>query len=68
MCFVNKSAFIYCVLCYLYCVFVLSRLCLFILIPFACTSIRTTATELKINFSNSNNDNNNNNISFCVTD
>jgi hypothetical protein len=35
----------YCVLYCLYCVFVLSHLCVFILICFICTSVRTTATE-----------------------
>jgi hypothetical protein len=36
---------IYCVLYCLYCVFVLFNLCVFILICFACTGVRTTATE-----------------------
>ena len=34
-----------CVLVFLYCVFVLFRLCIFILICFVCTSVRTTATD-----------------------
>jgi hypothetical protein len=34
----------------LYCVFVLFRLCIFILICFVCTSVRTTATEWKSNY------------------
>ena len=48
---------IYCILYYLYCVFVLFRLCISIRI---CTSVRTTATEWKLNCSNNNNNNNNN--------
>jgi hypothetical protein len=36
---------IYCVLYCLYYVFVLFRLCIFILICFVCTSVRNTATE-----------------------
>jgi len=38
----------YCIYCVLHClcrVFVLFRLCIFILICFVCTSVRTTATE-----------------------
>ena len=41
----------YCVLYCLYCVFVLFLLCIFILICFVCTSVRTTATDLKLNCS-----------------
>ena len=40
----------------LYC-FLLFRLCIFILICFFCTSVRTTATEWKLNCSNNNNNN-----------
>ena len=36
---------IYCVLYRLNCVFLLFRLCIFILICFICTTVRTTATE-----------------------
>ena len=43
--FGNMYTCIYCVLYFLYCVFVLFRLCLFILICFVCTSVRTTVTE-----------------------
>jgi len=43
--FGGTCTYIYCVLCYLSCVFVLFRLCIFILISFVCTSDRTTATE-----------------------
>ena len=35
----------------LYCVFVSFRLCVFILICFICTTVRTTATELKLSCS-----------------
>jgi hypothetical protein len=35
----------------IYCVFVLFRLCIFILICFVCTGVRTTATEGKFNCS-----------------
>ena len=45
----NMCTCIYCVLYCLYCVFVLFRLCIFILICFICTSVRTTATEWKLN-------------------
>ena len=44
-CFGNTYTLIYCVLYCLCCVFVLFRLCIFILICFVCTSVRTTATE-----------------------
>jgi hypothetical protein len=44
----------------LYRVFVLFRLCIFILICFVCTSVRPTATEWKLNCSNNNNNTNNN--------
>jgi hypothetical protein len=66
-CFGNMCTCIYCVLYCLYCVFVLFRLCVFILICFVCTSVRTTATELKLNCSSSssNNNNNNNNNVLC---
>jgi hypothetical protein len=50
-CFGNMCTCIYCTLCRLYCVFVLFRLCVFILICFVCTSVRTTAIEWKINCS-----------------
>jgi len=43
-CFVNMCACIYCVL-------VLFRLCIFILICFVCTGVRTTATEWQLNCS-----------------
>jgi hypothetical protein len=46
---------IYCVLYCLYCDFVLFRLCIFILICFVCTSVRTTATRWKLNCSNNKN-------------
>jgi hypothetical protein len=48
-CFGNTCTCIYCVLYCLYCVFVLYRLS--ILICFACTCVRTTATEWKLNCS-----------------
>jgi hypothetical protein len=35
---------IYCVLYFWYCFFVMFRLCVFILICFVCTSVRSTAT------------------------
>jgi len=44
----NMCTFIYCVLCCSCCVFVLFRLCVFILICFICTSVRTTATAWKL--------------------
>ena len=43
--FCNVCTCIDCVSYCLYCVFVLFRLCIFILICFACTIVRTTATE-----------------------
>ena len=70
-CYGNMCACIYCVLYCLYCVFVLVLLCIFILIYFVSTSIRTIATEWKLNCSNDddddddcddNNNNNNNNM------
>ena len=61
-CFGNICARIYCVLYFLYCVFVLFRLCIFILNCYVCTSVRTTATEWKLNCSNNNNNDNNNNL------
>ena len=51
-CFGNMCPCIYCVLYYLYCVFVLFLSHIFILICFVCTSVRTTATEWKLNYSN----------------
>ena len=51
-CFGNMCTCIYCVLYCLYCVlFVLFRLCISSLICFVCTSVRTTATEWKLNCS-----------------
>ena len=50
-CFVNIRTCIYSVLYSLYCVFVLFCLCIFILICFVCTSVRTTATEWQLNCS-----------------
>jgi len=47
----NMCICIYCVLYYLYCVFVLFHLCTFILICSVCTSVRTTATEWQLNCS-----------------
>jgi len=49
---------IYCALYCLYSVFVLFRLCIFIVICFVCTSERTTVTEWQLNCSNINNNNN----------
>jgi hypothetical protein len=49
--FGNMCTCIYCVLYCLSCVFVLFRLCIFILICFVCTSVRTTATEWQLNCS-----------------
>jgi len=43
--FGNMCTSIYCVLYCLYCVIVLFRLCIFILICFVCTGVRTAATE-----------------------
>ena len=59
VCFGNMCTCIYCVLYCLYCVFVLFSLCIFILICFVCTNVRTTATEWKLNRNNNNNNNNN---------
>ena len=50
-CFGNVYTCIYCVLYCLYCVFVMFRLCIFILFCFAFTSVRTTATQWKLNCS-----------------
>jgi len=47
-CFGNMCNCIYCVSYCLCCVFVLFRLCTFILICFVCTSVRTIATEWKL--------------------
>jgi len=49
-CFGNMCTctLIYCVLYCLYCVFVLFRLCIFIIICFVYNSVRTTATECQI--------------------
>jgi hypothetical protein len=44
-CFGNICTCMYCVLYCLYYVFVLFRLCIFILVCFVCASVRTTATE-----------------------
>jgi hypothetical protein len=57
-CFGNMFTCIYCVLNCLYCIFVLFRLCIFILICFVCNSVWTTAIEWKLNCSNNNNNNN----------
>jgi len=43
---------VFCTFCTVF--FVLFRLCIFILICFVCTSVRTTATEWKLNCSSSN--------------
>jgi hypothetical protein len=48
-CFVNMCTCIYCVLYCLYYVLLLFRLCIFILICFVCTSVRTTSTECQFN-------------------
>ena len=61
-CFGNICTCIYCVLYCLYCVFLSFRLWILILIYFVLSSVRTTATEWKLNCSNNNNNNNNNNI------
>ena len=45
VCFSNMFTCVYCVLYRLYCVYVLFRLSIFILIRFDCTSVRTTASE-----------------------
>ena len=50
---------IYCVLYSLYCVFVLFRLCIFILSCFVCTGVRTTGTECELNCSNNNSNSHN---------
>jgi hypothetical protein len=44
-CYGNLCTCFYCVFYFLYCFFVLFPLCIFILICFVCTSVRTTATE-----------------------
>ena len=49
--FVNTYTCVYCVLYCLYCAFVLFRLCIFILICFVSSSVRTTATEWQLNWS-----------------
>ena len=49
----NTRTSIYCVLYCLYCVFVLFRLFVFFLICSVCTSVRTTATKRKLNYSSS---------------
>jgi hypothetical protein len=50
-CFGSTYTCIYRVLYCLYCVYFLFRLCIFILNCFVCTSVRTTATEWKLNCS-----------------
>jgi hypothetical protein len=40
-------------------VFILFHLCIFIIICFVCTGVRTSATEWQLNCSNNNNNNNN---------
>jgi len=50
-CFGNMCPCIYCILHCLYCVFVLFHLCIFILICFICTSVRTTTIVWKLNCS-----------------
>ena len=50
-CFGNMCTCIYCVLYCLYYVLVLFCLYIFILICFVCTSVRTIATDLKLNCS-----------------
>jgi hypothetical protein len=61
-CFGNKRTCTYllCLELFVLC-FMLFRLCIFMLICFVCTSVRTTATERKLNFRSNNNNNNNNN-------
>jgi len=54
---------VFCIICTVFCIF---RLCIFILICFVCTSVRTTAIKWKLNCSNNNNNNNNNNT-FLLT-
>jgi hypothetical protein len=66
-CFDNMCTCIYSVLYCLYRVFILFRLCIFILISFVCTNERTAAIPWKLNCSinnSNNNNNNNNNMSF----
>jgi hypothetical protein len=46
-----KKKIIYCVLYCLSCVFVLFRLCIFMLISFVCTGVRSAATEWQLNCS-----------------
>jgi hypothetical protein len=46
--------------------FLFFRLYIFILICFVCTSVKTTATEWKLNCSNNNNNNNNNNKTMSL--
>jgi hypothetical protein len=48
-CFGSMCSCIYCVLYCLYCVFLLFRLCIFILICFVCVSVRITVTEWLLN-------------------
>ena len=67
-CFDNMCTCIFCVLYCLHCVFVLFPLCIFILICFVCTSVRTTATEWQHNCSSNNNNNNNNNNPTILRD
>ena len=57
----------YRVLYFLYCDFLLFRLCTFILISYFCTSVRTAATERQLNCSNNNNNNNNSGDSLNST-
>ena len=51
-CFGNMCTCIYCVLYFFVLCFLLFRLCVFILICFVCTSVRTTATEWKKKINN----------------
>jgi hypothetical protein len=51
---------VFTVFCIFLTVFVLFRLCKFILIYFVYTSVRTIASEWKLNCSNNNNNSNNN--------
>jgi len=63
--FGNMCTCIYCVLYCLYCVFRLFRLCIFILIYFVCTSVRTLLpSDNSIAANNDNNNNNNNNKEY----
>ena len=50
-CFGNMCTCIYCFLRFVMCFFELFLLCVFILICFVCTSVRTTATEWQLNCS-----------------